>query len=77
MTHKPRPKKAAPKKTDVKESFKRAAKKAAHLSEWTAPHSWRESVDPASGDTYYSNTVTGETTWDKPKTADDPAASVL
>ena len=31
------------------------------------PRDWLPLVDPDSGDTYYSNEVTGETTWDKPQ----------
>ena len=31
------------------------------------PSDWIPLVDPSSGDTYFCNEVTGETTWDKPQ----------
>ena len=34
------------------------------------PKGWSTAVDPASGDTYYSNDYTGETTWEKPRAFD-------
>lgn len=30
------------------------------------PPNWTSAVDPDTGDTYYANIVTGETTWDHP-----------
>ncbi len=33
------------------------------------PEGWTAQKDPASGDTYYVNEITGESSWDKPKPA--------
>jgi hypothetical protein len=41
------------------------------------PPGWASAKDPASGDTYYINEATGETTWDKPEPAQKPAAAAL
>lgn len=33
------------------------------------PNGWVATVDPDSGETYYANTITGETSWELPKVA--------
>ena len=37
------------------------------MSSWEAPE-WVDEVDPASGAVYYVNSLTGETTWERPQT---------
>ena len=39
------------------------------------PSGWTAEKDPASGDTYYVNEMTGETTWEKPKPEQKAAAA--
>lgn len=36
------------------------------VSQHLLPDSWSEEVDPASGQTYYYNSVSGETSWGRP-----------
>jgi len=42
-------------------------------SDSTPPNDWMETVDPTSGQTYYYNSRTGETSWEKPEAAKEEA----
>jgi len=50
----------------VKESSKQKCEGVPTQKETPLPPDWREFVDEASGDRYYGNVKTQETTWERP-----------
>eukprot|EP00947_MAST-08B_sp_MAST-8B-sp1_P005946 g5946.t1 len=60
-------------KADAEDARRRAEEEAAALAALEATGEWTEHVDPTSGATYYYNSASGRTCWEKPEGYRPPA----